>query len=191
VLPLTGEDIGTLIDLARLDWSAIEPSIFGTLFERGLDPDKRSQLGAHYTDPESILRIVNPVVIEPLRQAWSETKASIEKQRAKIVQAQAKAAAAVEKAQKTFDKAAAAKAQTAAKTAETKALNQAATLYKAFLERLAQFRVLDPLAAPETSCISPCAPSRTWSTNASWRPRPSAFRALFPRLAPRQSGESS
>ena len=32
---------------AALDWSEIDPSILGTLFERGLDPDKRSQLGAH------------------------------------------------------------------------------------------------------------------------------------------------
>ncbi len=35
---------------AALNWSAIDVSIFGTLFERGLDPSKRSQLGAHYTD---------------------------------------------------------------------------------------------------------------------------------------------
>ena len=33
-----------------LDWSEIDPSILGTLFERGLDPGKRAQLGAHYTD---------------------------------------------------------------------------------------------------------------------------------------------
>ena len=50
-LPLTGGH-EELILAARLDWSQIEPSIFGTLFERGLDPDKRSQFGAHYTDPQ-------------------------------------------------------------------------------------------------------------------------------------------
>ena len=48
-----------------LNWSAIDPSIFGTLFERGLDPAKRSQLGAHYTDPATILRLVEPVVRRP------------------------------------------------------------------------------------------------------------------------------
>nr|WP_321170043.1 type IIL restriction-modification enzyme MmeI [Pseudodonghicola flavimaris] len=32
----------------------------------GLDPDKRSQLGAHYTDRDKIMQIVNPVVEEPL-----------------------------------------------------------------------------------------------------------------------------
>jgi MmeI, helicase spacer domain len=77
VLPLEPDEIKMLAELARLDWSAIEPSIFGTLFERGLDPDKRSQLGAHFTDPGSIMRIVNPVVVEPLRDEWAETKVKI------------------------------------------------------------------------------------------------------------------
>ena len=35
-----------------LDWGRIEPAIFGTLFERGLDPEQRAQLGAHYTSRE-------------------------------------------------------------------------------------------------------------------------------------------
>ena len=56
----------------RLNWSAIDVSIFGTLFERGLDPDKRSQLGAHYTDPATIARIVEPVLQRPLLQIWEQ-----------------------------------------------------------------------------------------------------------------------
>ncbi len=68
-LPLEPADLKVLRNLATLDWSAIEPSIFGTLFERGLDPAKRSQLGAHYTDAGSIMRLVNPVVLDPLRDA--------------------------------------------------------------------------------------------------------------------------
>ena len=47
-LPLQAEDISLLQRAAALDWAEIDPSILGTLFERGLDPDKRSQLGAHY-----------------------------------------------------------------------------------------------------------------------------------------------
>jgi type II restriction/modification system DNA methylase subunit YeeA len=46
-LPLTFKDIDLLRRVAALDWAEVDPSIFGTLFERGLDPDKRSQLGAH------------------------------------------------------------------------------------------------------------------------------------------------
>ena len=45
-LPLDREGIETALKAAALDWSEIDPSILGTLFERGLDPDKRSQLGA-------------------------------------------------------------------------------------------------------------------------------------------------
>ncbi len=63
-------DITELRNAAALNWSAIDVSIFGTLFERGLDPAKRSQLGAHYTDPATIARIVEPVITRPLLQKW-------------------------------------------------------------------------------------------------------------------------
>ena len=62
-LPLTREDIALIREAAGRDWAEIDPSIFGTLFERGLDPDKRSQLGAHYTDRDKIMLIVEPVII--------------------------------------------------------------------------------------------------------------------------------
>jgi hypothetical protein len=65
-LPLLKPDIDDILEVATLDWASVEPSIFGTLFERGLDPSKRSQLGAHYTDPQSIMRLVHPVIVEPL-----------------------------------------------------------------------------------------------------------------------------
>ena len=61
-----------LRNAAGLNWSAIDVSIFGTLFERGLDPSKRSQLGAHYTDPATIMRIVDPVLKRPLLQIWEQ-----------------------------------------------------------------------------------------------------------------------
>ncbi len=74
-LPLEKADLDTLHSAAALDWSAIEPAIFGTLFERGLDPDKRSQLGAHYTDAASIRRLIEPVIREPLLAEWATVKA--------------------------------------------------------------------------------------------------------------------
>ena len=76
-LPLSADGIAQLLACAKLDWSDIEPAIFGTLFERGLDPSKRSQLGAHYTDRDSIMRIVGPVVIEPLEHRWQQSKTEI------------------------------------------------------------------------------------------------------------------
>ncbi len=72
---LTSADMGTLRAASALDWSNVEPAIFGTLFERSLDPGKRSQLGAHYTSKQDILLIVEPVVIAPLQARWQAVKA--------------------------------------------------------------------------------------------------------------------
>jgi hypothetical protein len=69
-LPLSGEQLHELLDAAQCDWSAVEPSIFGTLLERALDPVKRAELGAHFTPREYIERLVVPTVIEPLREEW-------------------------------------------------------------------------------------------------------------------------
>ena len=59
------------------DWSEIDPSILCTLFERGLNPDKPAQLGAHYTDREKIMLLVEPVVIRPLLAEWNVEKTDI------------------------------------------------------------------------------------------------------------------
>ena len=118
-LPLNSDDLKDLLAATKLDWSDIDPSILGTLFERGLDPAKRSQLGAHYTDREKIMQIVTPVIIEPLMAEWAGVKAAAE--------------------------AALKKARTAgAKGTKTKAENEAQKLVSDFMEKLAGFRVLDP-----------------------------------------------
>ncbi len=118
-LPLNSDDLKDLLAATKLDWSDIDPSIIGTLFERGLDPAKRSQLGAHYTDREKIMQIVTPVIIEPLMAEWAGVKAAAE--------------------------AALKKARTAgAKGTKTKAENEAQKLVSDFMEKLAGFRVLDP-----------------------------------------------
>ena len=78
-LDLTGEDMDVLLRASRLDWAAIEPAIFGTLFERSLDPAKRSQLGAHYTAKEDILLIIEPVLMEPLRRRWLQVQEEADK----------------------------------------------------------------------------------------------------------------
>lgn len=77
-LSLDKDEIDVVYNAAKLDWSEIEPSILGTLFERGLDPEKRAQLGAHYTDSNTIMRIIEPVIVAPLLSEWEETKKSIE-----------------------------------------------------------------------------------------------------------------
>src|SRR5690606_17223970 len=68
---LSLEALTELERASRLNWESVEPAIFGTLFERSLDPSKRSQLGAHYTSREDILLIVEPVLMQPLRREWA------------------------------------------------------------------------------------------------------------------------
>lgn len=79
-IELTEDEIGILLSAAEQDWAAIEPSILGTLFERSLDPSKRSQIGAHYTSREDIMLVVEPVIVRPLRREWEETKTKIDEQ---------------------------------------------------------------------------------------------------------------
>ncbi|MDE2965876.1 MAG: class I SAM-dependent DNA methyltransferase [Chloroflexota bacterium] len=70
-LSFTRDELRTVAEASNLDWSQVEPAILGTLFERGLDPAKRGQLGAHYTDREKILMVVEPVVMTPLRREFA------------------------------------------------------------------------------------------------------------------------
>lgn len=114
VPPLEPADLKPLREAAALNWSAIDPSIFGTLFERGLDPTKRSQLGAHYTDPATIERIIGPVIRQPLLQEWEQTSAAIQ--------------AALAKSTKKNDK----------------QHRAASALFIGWLERLNAYRALDP-----------------------------------------------
>ena len=76
-LPLDADSLDILREIAKQDWAAIDPTIFGTLFERFLDPDKRAQIGAHYTDREKIMMIVEPVIVHPLSAKWEAVKAEL------------------------------------------------------------------------------------------------------------------
>ncbi|MBI4027857.1 MAG: class I SAM-dependent DNA methyltransferase [Verrucomicrobia bacterium] len=77
VFELTPDEIRALAGASEADWQFIEPSILGKLFERGLDPDQRAQLGAHYTSRQDIETLVEPVLMMPLRREWTEIKRDI------------------------------------------------------------------------------------------------------------------
>lgn len=71
---LTTQEILKLQELDALNWSDIEPAIFGTLFERVLDPEVRAALGAHYTSRADIEVLVEPVLMAPLRRDWEAAR---------------------------------------------------------------------------------------------------------------------
>ena len=77
---MTGQEINTLVNVNKYDWASVEPSIFGTLFERTLDPSKRSQIGAHYTSRDDIETLLKPVLLAPLRREWEEVKRKCEEE---------------------------------------------------------------------------------------------------------------
>jgi hypothetical protein len=77
VLDLTQDGLRRIAAVAELDWSAIDPTIFGTLFVRGMDPALRSQLGAEYTGRADIEALVEPVVMAPLRREWSTVRSAV------------------------------------------------------------------------------------------------------------------
>ena len=71
---LTTNEILTLQKLDALNWADVEPAIFGTLFERVLDPGVRAALGAHYTSRADIETLVEPVLMAPLRHEWEAAR---------------------------------------------------------------------------------------------------------------------
>ncbi len=109
VIPLTTAEINTLININTYDWASVEPSIFGTLFERTLDPGKRSQIGAHYTSRADIETLLKPVLLAPLQSEWEAIKQKCEEKLwPKVVQAsraQTKTAAKDSPQRKAFDRA--------------------------------------------------------------------------------------
>ncbi len=74
VFRLTGDLASDLYNATRLNWARIDPAIFGTLFERGLDPNRRAQQGQHFTNADDIMRVIEPVILQPLRREFDELK---------------------------------------------------------------------------------------------------------------------
>jgi type II restriction/modification system DNA methylase subunit YeeA len=145
VLPLNVVALADLAAAARLDWKAIDPTIFGTLFESGLDDKKRAQMaslfdtpepdagqkrlfdtpaanrgvGIHYTDEATIMKIIEPVVLAPLRREWEALKIEI---------------AALDER----------RGRAGSPAAKEKLFEEARAKYRDFRERLGKYRVLDP-----------------------------------------------
>jgi hypothetical protein len=130
VLDLTADEVKRITAAATLDWSAVDPSIFGTLFERGLDPNTRAQLGAHFTSREDIELVVDAVVMAPLRREWAETKAIVER--------------LLTTGRKTAADASKAPAKPLSAAAMRKARGEADSILHQFLTRLRAVKILDP-----------------------------------------------
>jgi hypothetical protein len=63
-----------LLDACALDWSAISPAIFGSLFQSIMDDKARRNLGAHYTSEANILKLIKPLFLDELHAEFDRVK---------------------------------------------------------------------------------------------------------------------
>ena len=70
---------GLLLDLGALDWSEINPDIFGSMFQAIVTPGKRSDLGQHYTSVPNILKTIEPLFLDGLKEEFDAGFNSINK----------------------------------------------------------------------------------------------------------------
>ena len=72
-LPMPAFDSGmrqVLLDCCALDWSRISPAIFGSMFQSVMNAEERRALGAHYTSERNILKLINPLFMDELREEF-------------------------------------------------------------------------------------------------------------------------
>lgn len=68
-----------LIALGTLNWSEINPDIFGSMFQAIVTPGRRSDLGQHYTSVPNILRTIEPLFLDGLREQFDAGFDSVRK----------------------------------------------------------------------------------------------------------------
>lgn len=63
-----------LLDAGQLDWSTINPDIFGSMFQSVIDPEQRGSLGQHYTSLSNIMKVLRPLFLDKLEDALEKAK---------------------------------------------------------------------------------------------------------------------
>ena len=61
-----------LLHMGNLDWTKINPDIFGSMIQAVADDDERGALGMHYTSVPNILKVLNPLFLDELREKLEE-----------------------------------------------------------------------------------------------------------------------
>lgn len=68
-----------LIDSAKLDWSEINPDIFGSMIQAVVKPEMRGEIGMHYTSVPNILKVLRPLFLDDLEQAIRDAAGNVKK----------------------------------------------------------------------------------------------------------------
>ncbi|MDY6930065.1 MAG: DNA methyltransferase, partial [Pseudomonadota bacterium] len=61
-----------LVHIGNLDWTQINPDIFGSMIQAVADDEERGALGMHYTSVPNILKVLNPLFLDDLREKLEE-----------------------------------------------------------------------------------------------------------------------
>lgn len=60
-----------IIDAGLLDWADINPDIFGSMIQAVVDTEKRGGLGMHYTSVPNIMKVIEPLFLNDLRETFT------------------------------------------------------------------------------------------------------------------------
>jgi len=59
-----------VLECGTLDWSQINPDIFGSMIQAVVHPSQREGLGMHYTSVENIMKVIRPLFLDDLQEAF-------------------------------------------------------------------------------------------------------------------------
>ncbi|MFQ2027301.1 DNA methyltransferase [Aeromonas veronii] len=76
-----------LLECGTLDWSEINPDIFGSMFQAVIDVEQRSRLGQHYTSYSNIMKVIKPLFLDSLQMELDKQLQVAANKRAKGLQA--------------------------------------------------------------------------------------------------------
>ena len=68
-----------LLHIGSLDWKKINPDIFGSMIQAVADDEERGALGMHYTSVPNILKVLNPLILDDLREKLEDAEANSRK----------------------------------------------------------------------------------------------------------------
>ncbi len=63
-----------LLATSERDWSKVSPAIFGSMFQSVRDAKTRREMGEHYTSEEDVLKTLNPLFLDELREKFTNAE---------------------------------------------------------------------------------------------------------------------
>lgn len=71
-----------MLECGKLNWSEINPDIFGSMIQGVVDPEQRGNLGMHYTSVPNIMKVIEPLFLDDLKAEFEKIKGNAKKLKA-------------------------------------------------------------------------------------------------------------